>query len=702
MYFGGTVTLAKNKQSREKLRKRNLNKTHTHLPGKKISRWGRRRASAKTSSFSFGLKISLMLLTFIVVQMLLSKSVFAQTDYRQFFSQGGSGPAKTVAASMATADVSEEFDCPLFSNSPYADILKSINSLESAIQLFPTCKEDGHLKASIQMGKDIKDRVIAIRQSLEGGKGLTSSQAVEDVLGQSAQFQELLVNMSQSSEPCYKDPKSRSLIFKINDALQSISPLAMEIVTKMPGLNSNLLPVVAGSGALVQGISTLEKVLEESATLDVSNSKQGSENRIALIKNTCQFMKVYNKVDYLQMNRAERSQKIHQEYHTQMQPIQEEKKSLLDILDNSKPKTSPEAQQVAQIKVINLKMKKSYESAKEEFNSSSSEIGICAAAKTLASISKEANILVNFQKLTKLSKSQELAQFKINKYNEFYSRIYQNQRDAKACATDAKDWIASVGELVAESERMIEKFEKDNSSGLDYIIAADKLAVQASKAAGVSSDHIKKQKFVEISVFEPSEISKRMRSMPRYLFNGPDGGLGGYVPNGPWKKYFFKNGPVFDFLKNNESQFTEIMAIFNKNFAVIMKAEDQRIHKLVPRFDRNADIIKFYQLREAARIELSTLNYKTYPKGSSAHQEICDKVKMTVKSYQEAKDMLASSHYMCQMIDPVLKEEGVSIPLKNYCRTNSGYKGFVDDLQAQKLNQTFSILLDRKNDLDCE
>jgi hypothetical protein len=626
----------------------------------------------------------------------------AQDSAQQFFLGSTQMVGKTVAPSMSTASVSDEFDCPLFSNSPYSDILKSINSLESAIQLFPTCKEDASLKNSIQLGKMLKDRVTTIRQGVEGGKAMLTPQGLDEILSQSAQFQELLVSMSQSAEPCYRDPNNRNLLFRINDALQSISPMALDIVTKIPGAQSTLLPIVAGSGALVQSISTLEKVMAESATLDVSNTKQGSENRIALIKNTCQFMKVYNKFEILQMDRAERSRKIQTDYQNQLRPIQETQSSLLEIINSQKPNTTPETQFIAQFKVLSAKMKKSFETARTEYSSTTSEVALCATSKTLASLVREAQFLAHFQKLARVTRQLDMVSFKLNRFLEFQNRVIVQQRDTKACAQDTKDWITAVGDLISESEKMISIFEKSNSQSLSYILAVDNLSAQYSKAKGIQENQKKIEKFTEISVFEPSELTKRIRTMPRYLFSGPETGISGMVPNGPWRAYLTKNGPVFDFLKNNESQFTDIMNVFHKNFDVIMKSEEARISRIVPRFDRSSDIMKYYLLRDQARLNLQTLSLQNFPFGSPRHHEICDRLKIAVRSYQEAKDMLASSHYMCRMIDPILKEEGVSAPLKSYCRNPNGYQGFVEDLQKKKLNQIFLTLMDRRGDLECE
>lgn len=636
-----------------------------------------------------------------VLLMMLPVLSFAETaekDYEQFFRPGTNSTGKSVAKEMKAADVSKEFECPIFSNSPYADILKSINSLESAIKLFPTCAADGNLKSAVDLGKDLKGKITLIKQSIESGKGLFNQETLDEVLNHSAQFQDMLVNLAQSSETCYRseDGKNKEFIFRVNDALQSISPMALDFVTKIPGLNSAALPAVAGSAALVQGISTLEKVMHESATLDVRSEEKGLENRIALIKNTCQFMKVYNKVEILQMNREDRFKKIEDDYRGKVKPHQEKSESLMEVISQTQAGQSPEAKQVAKIKVTNRSLKIAIETAKDEFNGSTSDLGKCTAARTLAKMVKDNSLLTNFEKLAKLTKKVETSTFKVNKFNEMYTRIQLNTKDLKQCSDEAMDWIKVVIELLTESNKLISQYEIEDSRSENFIEAADQLKAAAIKTQDEQENKKKIEKFTEISVFEPSEISKKMFTMPKYLFNGPDGGL----------LSFMKTGPVYDFLKYNDELVARRYEIFWKNMTQLFAFEQEQMSEPRPhmsRFGDNKKAFEYFAKFNKAKSQLSSITPEYIVMGSYQQRKICDNLKMVEKTNEEMKSLIASSYYMCKMIDPVLKEDGVSSRLLSYCRRKEdGYRKQINSLILAEVPKIVEIVLERKKDLACE
>ena len=69
-------------------------------------------------------------------QSIVDREDFSVSETRNFVSYDEKSSSPLV---MKTAEVPEEFQCPLFSNSPYTDILTALDGLQNSINVFPKC-----------------------------------------------------------------------------------------------------------------------------------------------------------------------------------------------------------------------------------------------------------------------------------------------------------------------------------------------------------------------------------------------------------------------------------------------------------------------------------------------------------------------------------------------------------------------------------
>ena len=81
-------------------------------------------------------------------------------------------------------------------------------------------------------------------------------------------------------------------------------------------------------------------------TLDMSVQ----ENRIAVIKNACSFMKLYNRIEYLNLDRASRLTRINQDFDRKIQMSREIKKSVIDSLGGLTLSSNPTDTAINQIR----------------------------------------------------------------------------------------------------------------------------------------------------------------------------------------------------------------------------------------------------------------------------------------------------------------------------------------------------------------
>lgn len=621
--------------------------------------------------------------------------------------------ATSVGVGMRAAEVSSQFNCPLFSNSPYSDLMQSLDGLASAIQLYPSCKENHSFQNSIESGKSLREKLIALKESISKDKGQVPSQAIEEFLSNSAQLQESLLAAVQSGQACYQNSDDRKILFKINDVVQNIAPMALDFVTKLPSFNSSYLPMVAGAGAVVQSITTLEKVLAESESLDVSSEERGAGNRLALIKNTCQFMKMYNKIQLLELNRAEQARKISANFTSKMKPVEKLRLRLKEFVNKSLEEVSQESKDVAGAKVRTNSLQQIFSNFGNEIGGGLSEEATCSAAKTFFRSLLDKGILENYRAVrmalvidpnSELASNIKEADQKFAEFKNQVELIKQTLDDSESCAKLKKDFFDSVQFQLKTTEYLVNYYIKSKPQEQKFFDSVVDLSLKNADAKMISEEKKQIEKFAEISVFEPSEVTKKIRGMHSYLFDGPETNLSFLkrlnIPG--LREAGNKKGPVFDFLQNNENQFESIMAEFDQNLRFIMKSEENYARAKVPRFSKQSDVINYYDRLKKSETRLLTLNLKNFPKGTEKHKAICGQMKMAIRNFQRAKEMLASSYFMCEMIDPVLDEQKISWSLKNYCRGEDGYKSRAIALEKENKFLIFDILIDRRSDLECD
>ncbi len=585
---------------------------------------------------------------------------FSVTETRNFTSSDDKNVSSIV---MKTADVPEEFQCPIFSNSPYSDILTAIDSLQNSINVFPKCGEaDKSNDLMSASSEDLRKQILTAQSMQNSGDTKKLGISAQGILSSVTKLQDLIGKVSTSSETdCYKSEKSKSLIFSINDTFQSIAPLAIDFATKNPTLAPMLapyLPAVAGAKAISKGISILESALAYAATLDMSIA----ENRMSVIKNTCAYVKLYRKIEYLNMGRALGLKKINEDFQSKINKSIEIQKAVANS-DNRFNSTSPKDIKIAEIQKRSIDFEIKLDRANAELANkkmSDTDLSTCSVVRTVYAMKISGKILADLSELGQIMTKEDQVSFKKTNLESFEAEMNEGQtlKDKSACAKVGQDWLQAQTEALAETKSLLvdynEQLQMSSTQFQNKMIQSR----EKKKEADYNAEKNKLKLFYDLSVFEPGEVEKRMRGMPKYLFNGTEGN---------WYTKLKKNGPIYDLLQNNEDSFQAAMNRFKTNIGKLLNFEYQMFRRDAKGAVPSPASLKAFAFEKNNFAHLTTSYIK---KGSDDFRDLCAISSLAITDYVAATDHLVSSEAMCEMIRPVLKEAEVSDTLRKYCQSS--------------------------------
>lgn len=598
---------------------------------------------------------------------------FSVEETRNFTASYGSEDSAVLK--MSLAQVPDEFECPLFSNSPYKDILAALDGLQASINVFPKCGGNEKTNDLMSLSSvELRQKILDAQSQQEKGETRKLGLSAEQILSSATKLQDLISKVTGSSETdCYKSDESKKLIFSINDTFQSIAPLALDFAAKNPTLGPILaqyLPVVAGAKAVSKGISVLESALKFMPTIDIDDP----ETRVNVIKNTCSFMKLYNKIEYITLDRASRLKKINRDFDAKIKISREIKRTVIEAMGGMMLSTSPIDAEIIKVKERFEKYQNFLGKASDELgNGKSSEIGTCSVIKTVFAAKTSIGLLEDMVKLANLLQKQDQIAFKKTKLEEYEHEMKKpdSLKETSTCAELGQEWLMAQKEALNEVKLIISAYDGATQNTAQQSVAKIKISREDRKTAELQADKAKLNIFADLSVFEPGELERRMREMPKYLFNGPDGKITSYI---------YKNGPVYDLLQDYERSFKLALGRFKTSANALLGFEYQMfvMENLNKSLTSGHAIDPVLQKYAEEGTDFPHLTTRFVSVGSIEHRELCNNAKLAIKAYVETTDHLLSSEYLCKMIEPVLKEPKVSVWLRRYCQDSKGLVTNVD------------------------
>lgn len=218
---------------------------------------------------------------------------------------GGGIFGDNFGGGFGNSQIPSEFSCPLFETNPYESIFRALDAMNAAMKVTPACAGVNQNQQN-QYFQNVQSNADSVRNSITA---LRAIQANPDILvTQSSQEIEALmqtaisavnnISVSLSSNPilnnqCGKATAGKTLL-AFNEILNNLAPIALVVAAANPAAGAATKLAMMGATMIPSAISQTAQFIK-SNTVDITNP----EIRKAILQNTCQFMKVYQKINFI-------------------------------------------------------------------------------------------------------------------------------------------------------------------------------------------------------------------------------------------------------------------------------------------------------------------------------------------------------------------------------------------------------------------
>jgi len=609
----------------------------------------------------------------------------------------------SLAQKMVLFEMPKEYECPLFSNSPYSEMLDNLDNMQDQLNtVFPQCNNKKLNDSLTQKSAVLRNTVFDTKKLIESGQTYKVANKAKYMIEAAYQLQQTLATAAKvQTEACYRSNQQfRNVVFSINETYQSLSPIVMDIVTKNPALANVLGPaikVLAGMDNLSNGLSLIEQIAKDSVIFDMSDK----DNRVNTLKNVCQYMKLYRRLEYMRLSRFGQIQTIFTEYQSKINNlnqnlVQFKKEHKIDPQLNfvdpvyelyNKLKTLlPSEHNVIQ------KAQSDFEIAQEELQNP--KISQCEVVKQTLNSNSNKRM---FDLLNEFANSYGHGDDVISLMNQIIAYRTQFtlvvQTDLSGCVSLGQDLLKLNSNLIIEGQKLINSYDQilAEMNGDPSKIKEKKAEIKEKTKTNVEKNFASLKSMLSYASFESSEVEKRAKDMYKYFFAGPEvvkSDCDGRTQNekcgwleaatGKIKATYQKyrnQGPVYELLLNDQQHFEYSYQALVKARAVLASVENQfALKEFGGQLPQGAEKYQSY-LRTSMKYanDLPHLNLQHIPKGSVLHKNLCLNMRQVLDKYLIASTHVLGSQTLCQMIEPVLKEERVSARLRQHCVGSIGH-----------------------------
>lgn len=609
----------------------------------------------------------------------------------------------SLAQKMVLFEMPKEYECPLFSNSPYSEMLDNLDNMQDQLNtVFPQCNNKKLNDSLTQKSAVLRNTVFDTKKLIESGQTYKVANKAKYMIEAAYQLQQTLATAAKvQTEACYRSNQQfRNVVFSINETYQSLSPIVMDIVTKNPALANVLGPaikVLAGMDNLSNGLSLIEQIAKDSVIFDMSDK----DNRVNTLKNVCQYMKLYRRLEYMRLSRFGQIQTIFTEYQSKINNlnqnlVQFKKEHKIDPQLNfvdpvyelyNKLKTLlPSEHNVIQ------KAQSDFEIAQEELQNP--KISQCEVVKQTLNSNSNKRM---FDLLNEFANSYGHGDDVISLMNQITAYRTQFtlvvQTDLSGCVSLGQDLLKLNSNLIIEGQKLINSYDQilAEMNGDPSKIKEKKAEIKEKTKTNVEKNFASLKSMLSYASFESSEVEKRAKDMYKYFFAGPEvvkSDCDGRTQNekcgwleaatGKIKATYQKyrnQGPVYELLLNDQQHFEYSYQALVKARAVLASVENQfALKEFGGQLPQGAEKYQSH-LRTSMKYanDLPHLNLQHIPKGSVLHKNLCLNMRQVLDKYLIASTHVLGSQTLCQMIEPVLKEERVSARLRQHCVGSIGH-----------------------------
>lgn len=653
--------------------------------------------------------------------------------------------AKTsIAQQMVLFEMPPEYECPLFSNSPYTEILTSLDRMQENLNsTFPQCDMKAQNERVSQKAVTLRNAVFEAKKLQESGQTFKLELTAQTMVDAAQKIQETLALAAQSqTKVCYRSNQQfRNVVFSINETFQGIAPVVLDMISKNPALGAKLGPAVkilAGADALSKGLGLVEQIAQDSIMFDMTDQN----NRVNTLKNVCQYMKLYRRLEYMRSLKLGQIQSVYTAYQSRIRDLNQnindyrKKNSMPMSVAQAAPLMTPDAAALAEANEadpnyqlftslrtllpdeLNKLQKAQYDlelAAKDLQRPEVAQCQIIQSTKTSITFKKTIDKLSEFATSwadqmggsPETASAIEVLKNQLGAYDEYFVEA-KASKNLGECVKLGQDWIKISLELLSQGQKMVHTFAQEQAelqTDADAI-KEKRLSKKERERQNVQNNFSSLKSMMQYAAFESSEIEKRAKDMHRYFFRGPfynevKSACSGDDKCGWWQKtvggikaayqWQRNNGPIYELLRNNDQHFNNAYTQMNQARAKLAQFEFQFAQA---EFKGKTGMGMYEKMIERAKVlgqQLPHLSLRWIKKGSPTHQNLCMNARQVLDKYLVASTHMMSSQALCNMVYPALKENNVAPILRDYCIPRAGRTEATD--KPSKLQQLIYSLV---------
>ncbi len=646
---------------------------------------------------------------------------------------GGSGssfnpifPSTGTNTQIQVAQVPNEFYCPLFESNPYDSIFRALDALTSSMRVNPECQQQQNNQYTDFYSDSEKIRnLITQLQQIQADPNLAataSTRDVERIITDAVSGVTNIANNLSNNKLLNKNcgPSKSSLgtaLLAVNDILNNLAPIGLVLAAANPAIG------IATKVALMGGVyaTTAIKGFDQYAranSLDLNNP----EVRKAILQNTCQFVKVRQKIDFLQLGEEGRLTDIKDSLFKNIEAYRARytnpSSNLLPLMQykyqTEKIITDLEA------KIVEDKYNMNFYNSKIKGAGDDKE-RICLVGSSLVKKSKDAETFpastlriletaVEASKLNTTSNSTSsitgtgVVDPQIQTESDELYLAFTKSRNrlgilvgkalgddiveaAKAtplCAEETKTWIKRMYEIIVYSDNIVNKEIQEIEN---LLTQSDEYKVWNAQYRKLKSEKGSMDRVIKVlremarpdAVYIRSELDQRSQELKASLFRSNT--LLGISTS---------KSPVYAWLDNNMdmhrvslSRFTDFVKLLQKGSLQISNPNQAQPDPKKSWNWADQDKAMMKDLNTLSRLE--NINIKTLPKGSRQYEVACQQLQEAYLKYKASKDYLGSAQFMCDMIDPYVND--TSDQIITFCRGGKTFNSKVKSLIQERFEK---------------
>lgn len=211
---------------------------------------------------------------------------------------------RPTRGSMTTALVPAEFTCPLFDNNPYESIFRALESMRQAmLGIGEKCLPKEQTDQITSNADRLKDSVNYIRtyqtnpDLLKEATDTSIKNAVTTAVSSIDEITSRLSNNPLVNNSCNTSSLNKSIV-AFNEVVSNLAPIALLVAAANPAVAMSTKSAIFGVTVASYTVSSFMNNIAGNS-IDITNP----DNEKAILQNTCQYLKVAKKVDYLKFRK---------------------------------------------------------------------------------------------------------------------------------------------------------------------------------------------------------------------------------------------------------------------------------------------------------------------------------------------------------------------------------------------------------------